>query len=312
LESCAKQDDNGRIQRENGMRNVLLAGRALLAVVVLSACYAGRVAGQGAGGANDAAATIRAIQCGENLDRIGTGIVVYAGEHGGSYPPDLGTVMVAEKLPVDVFVCPAAGGGLPAGVKTMPDKERAAWVNAHTDYVYQGAGWKLGAEPRDKPLAYEKDDDHGGKAINVLFADAHVGFHPLDEVRRAFGAKVGTERTTTRVKPAPGEAPVRPMITLDQAKAILARFDISRLMTALNSFEIGAGRYPTDKEGLAALVKNPGLPADAWTGPYVQALPNDPWGHPYLYKLNPAAPQPEVTSAGPDGKPGTVDDVRRQ
>jgi hypothetical protein len=42
----------------------------------------------------------------------------------------------------------------------------------------------------------------------------------------------------------------------------------------------------------------------------VQALPNDPWGHAYLYKLNEVTHLPEVTSAGPDGKPGTADDVK--
>jgi hypothetical protein len=53
-------------------------------------------------------ATIRWIQCVGNLHKIYLGIVTYADRYKGLYPRDLGTVMVAEKLDMSTFVCPAA------------------------------------------------------------------------------------------------------------------------------------------------------------------------------------------------------------
>jgi len=48
---------------------------------------------------------------------------------------------------------------------------------------------------------------------------------------------------------------------------------------------IDAGRYPTQQEGLGALVANPGI--GKWEGPYLKSkgVPVDPWGHPYQYRM---------------------------
>ena len=62
------------------------------------------------------------------------------------------------------------------------------------------------------------------------------------------------------------------------AKAQIANFD-----KALESFRIDMGRYPTESEGLKALVTAPGGDA-RWRGPYMKDdIPNDPWGTPYVY-----------------------------
>ncbi len=62
------------------------------------------------------------------------------------------------------------------------------------------------------------------------------------------------------------------------AKAQIANFD-----KALESFRIDMGRYPTESEGLKALVTSPGGDP-RWRGPYLKDdIPNDPWGTPYAY-----------------------------
>ena len=88
-----------------------------------------------------------------------------------------------------------------------------------------------------------------------------------------------------------------------------ARADLSSLTTALDSFEVDNGRFPTDKEGLDSLMKSPtGL--TTWKGPYIVRIPTDPWGHPYIYhEPGVAGAMPGVSSAGPDGIEGTVDDI---
>jgi general secretion pathway protein G len=77
------------------------------------------------------------------------------------------------------------------------------------------------------------------------------------------------------------------------------------LRTALECFRRDCGRYPTDGEGLRALVQNPGVAH--WRGPYLRLLMPDLWRHDYLYGCTNGTVF--VASAGPDGRAGTEDDV---
>ncbi|QNN25221.1 type II secretion system major pseudopilin GspG [Planctomycetales bacterium ZRK34] len=99
----------------------------------------------------------------------------------------------------------------------------------------------------------------------------------------------------------------------EQARNTAARTDIASLETALDAFEIDAGRFPTSEEGLEALIEQPsGVQEDAWRGPYIKrGVPKDPWGNQYNYQ------QPgrhntssyDLSSSGPDGQAGTEDDI---
>jgi general secretion pathway protein G len=85
---------------------------------------------------------------------------------------------------------------------------------------------------------------------------------------------------------------------------------ISTLEKALDRFELNTGRYPTSDEGLEALVTQP-KDVEGWQGPYINAVPLDPWGNPFIY-LWPGeggGSGPDLLSTGPDGKPGTADDI---
>ena len=87
-----------------------------------------------------------------------------------------------------------------------------------------------------------------------------------------------------------------------------AKTDISFFATALDAFDIDVGRYPTNQEGLNALLKNPNLPT--WKGPYLKQLPKDPWGTPYNYRLTTDTHTPiRLSSDGPDKLPNTDDDI---
>ena len=86
---------------------------------------------------------------------------------------------------------------------------------------------------------------------------------------------------------------------------------MSNLKTGLDAFEVDNGRLPTEAEGLTVLLVNPGGDVqNSWAGPYVQGgkLPLDQWGHGFVY-TNPDKFTFNVTSAGPDGKLGTKDDL---
>jgi general secretion pathway protein G len=97
----------------------------------------------------------------------------------------------------------------------------------------------------------------------------------------------------------------------EQARKAAARTDIAMLETALDAFEVDAGRYPTTEEGLAALVTPPAS-IKAWHGPYIKrGVPNDPWGNPYVYRFpgQNNATGYDLASFGPDGNEGGGDDI---
>src|SRR3972149_2030544 len=66
----------------------------------------------------------------------------------------------------------------------------------------------------------------------------------------------------------------------EKAKMRAARAQVELLGTALDTFRLDVGRYPTTQESLAALRQRPfGL--DRWDGPYLQKdVPQDTWDRP--------------------------------
>ena len=94
------------------------------------------------------------------------------------------------------------------------------------------------------------------------------------------------------------------MDRLGGAKSKTAGIQIADLDKALEIFKLDVGRYPSNAEGLQALVAKPAS-AGGWNGPYLKGgLPTDPWGNPYHY----ANPGPngglEILSLGADNAPG--------
>jgi len=89
-----------------------------------------------------------------------------------------------------------------------------------------------------------------------------------------------------------------------RAKEQAAQIQISALSEDLNYFLLDVGRYPTEQEGLKALVAAPPN-LDRWRGPYVAqpSLLTDPWGRPYVYRVpSRRQGQPyDLYTLGPDG-----------
>jgi general secretion pathway protein G len=94
---------------------------------------------------------------------------------------------------------------------------------------------------------------------------------------------------------------------IGEARSTTAITQIKLLETALDSYRLDAGSYPTTDQGLAALSERPSRPPlpMAWRGPYLRdALPNDPWGRAYLYQADGAGNTFHLYSLGKDGKDG--------
>jgi general secretion pathway protein G len=88
------------------------------------------------------------------------------------------------------------------------------------------------------------------------------------------------------------------------AKLSAAKAQIELFGTALDTFRLDVGKYPTTEDGLKALREKPSG-AEGWNGPYLrQEIPLDPWKKPYIYKCPGDHGDYDLISYGLDGVEG--------
>jgi general secretion pathway protein G len=91
--------------------------------------------------------------------------------------------------------------------------------------------------------------------------------------------------------------------------------DFNSLGSALKTYKLNAGNYPTQQQGLEALVTKPSsTPVPRRWAKIADKVPPDPWNNPYGYKF-PGTKDPsefEIFSMGKDGQAGTDDDLSSQ
>jgi len=93
----------------------------------------------------------------------------------------------------------------------------------------------------------------------------------------------------------------------DRARVITTRASLKSLQSLVNQFKMDTGRFPTEDEGLRALIEQP-TDVTVWpTGGYLDTtkVPTDGWGHEFIYELQPESGKPFVVkSLGADGQEG--------
>ena len=98
---------------------------------------------------------------------------------------------------------------------------------------------------------------------------------------------------------------------------------LQNVETALDTFRLNMGRYPTTEQGLSALMSKPTFEneklGDKWNGPYLKpgTKLDDAWGNTLRYEVaettddsNKNAPRYKLYSVGPDGQPDPADDIK--
>ncbi|MGV2974292.1 type II secretion system major pseudopilin GspG [Roseibium alexandrii] len=92
---------------------------------------------------------------------------------------------------------------------------------------------------------------------------------------------------------------------LSRSKVKTAELQIQQLETALELYYLDIGRYPSEADGLQALVSAPGA-EQFWNGPYLEteASLKDPWDRPYLYRSPGQKGDFDIYSLGRDGAKG--------
>ncbi len=99
---------------------------------------------------------------------------------------------------------------------------------------------------------------------------------------------------------------------IDQARITTTKANLKILHSAVNQFKIDTARYPTEDEGLMALILQPSDVTTWVPGGYLETteIPRDAWDNDFIYEAFPESGLPfAIRSWGPDEEPDTDDDM---
>jgi len=99
---------------------------------------------------------------------------------------------------------------------------------------------------------------------------------------------------------------------IEQARITTTKANLKILHSAINQFKMDTTRYPTEDEGLMALIEQPSDVTTWETGGYLETtgIPKDGWDNEFVYEAYPENNLPfAIRSWGPDKEPDTDDDL---
>jgi len=97
---------------------------------------------------------------------------------------------------------------------------------------------------------------------------------------------------------------------IDKARKTTTKANLKALHTAVNQFKMDTGRFPSEEEGLMALIEQPSDITTYPPGGYLETteVTKDGWGNDFIYELFPESGKPFVIkSLGADGEEGGED-----
>ena len=96
----------------------------------------------------------------------------------------------------------------------------------------------------------------------------------------------------------------RVMPRLSQGQMRQARITINQLVQAVETFYMDCSFYPSNMEGLEALIVAP-QKCESWgPEPYIKKVPKDPWGNHFIYEYDETNGTYQIISFGKGGKEG--------
>ncbi|TVM04364.1 MAG: type II secretion system protein GspG [Candidatus Brocadia sp. WS118] len=96
-----------------------------------------------------------------------------------------------------------------------------------------------------------------------------------------------------------------------ESRQTVAKQQIEGFSSALEMFKLDTTKYPTQEQGLDALVTEP-QGVSNWKGPYLKKkfIPKDPWGNNYTYIYPGEHGDFDIVSYGADGNTGGEDEAK--
>ena len=99
------------------------------------------------------------------------------------------------------------------------------------------------------------------------------------------------------------------MAQVGKSEVKVAMAQIDSLEKSLDQYRLDVGHYPSEQQGLDALVIRPS-DEPKWAGPYLRKnVPLDPWDSPYVYKNPGDNSEFDLMSFGKDGRSGGSGDA---
>jgi hypothetical protein len=138
----------------------------VIAVVIVMALAALMI-----GHTTNSQSRLEQVRCKSNLQQVGQGLLMYANDHNGNYPPGFAPLIDYGWDP-GIFVCPASNDSSARAATTQEALAEFA-KPAHCSYVYL-AGNSSTSMPADFVLAYEPLEIHGGRGAHFLTRDGEV------------------------------------------------------------------------------------------------------------------------------------------
>jgi general secretion pathway protein G len=241
----------------------------------------------------------KVIESARNLSTIGKALLIYANDHEHQYPPNL--QVLVEK-----------------GYIKRPEILESPRKPKDFDgpgYIYIAGQSTRTSEPGNI-IVYENPEFCSDK-INVLFIDTHVEamkpaefLERLQETYKRLGRempeikfKSPTRPTVPQKMPQPTMRPQK----AQEARVIITKANLRILHTAIMQFKMDTGRFPTEEEGLRALIEQPADVTNYPQGGYLDTtkIPKDGWGNDLIYERYPESGRPFVIkSLGADGEEG--------
>jgi general secretion pathway protein G len=93
----------------------------------------------------------------------------------------------------------------------------------------------------------------------------------------------------------------------EKARVQAAKASFTQIETALERYKLDVGNYPSEDDGLLALMQAPESDEGNWAGKYLSKQKSifDAWGNDYLYSMpGPDGESYEIISLGADGEEG--------
>jgi hypothetical protein len=126
----------------------------------------------------------RRTQSMSNERQICLAVMMYATDHKGTLPPDLGSCLQYVGGSLRIFLDPDADSTIPPEVQNGNADAKAAWINDHADYVLLIPNQKLSHLKNASTVAEvaPRDAEQSTKPVAIGFADGHVEACPPDRV----------------------------------------------------------------------------------------------------------------------------------
>ena len=235
-----------------------------------------------------------------NLKQIALACIMYADEHKGKFAPDLQQLYPYHRNP-KILESPLKPKGFDG-----------------PSYIFVAGLTLRMRRPQSIITAYENPAFCSDR-ICAAFMDGHVEamkparfLQGLEETYKQLGREMPEIKFKDSTKPESlkmRQPMMQPQRT-QESRVIITKANLRILHSAIMQFKMDTGRFPTEEEGLMALIVQPADVKKFWEpGGYLNTtnITKDGWGNDFIYDLYPESGKPFVIiSFGADGEEGGV------